>query len=33
MPASPMRLKVLLPFQVFAEETGVTRLVAETRAG
>jgi F-type H+-transporting ATPase subunit epsilon len=28
-----MRLKVLLPFQVFAEETGVTRLVAETRAG
>jgi F-type H+-transporting ATPase subunit epsilon len=28
-----MNLKVLLPFQVFAEKTGVTRLVAETREG
>ncbi|MBK9170819.1 MAG: F0F1 ATP synthase subunit epsilon [Bryobacterales bacterium] len=28
-----MNLKVLLPFQVFAEKTGVTRVVAETRAG
>jgi F-type H+-transporting ATPase subunit epsilon len=28
-----MNLKVLLPFQVFAEKTGVTRMVAETRQG
>jgi len=28
-----MHLKVLLPFQVFAEETGVSRIVAETREG
>jgi F-type H+-transporting ATPase subunit epsilon len=28
-----MNLKVLLPFQVFAEQTGVTRIVAETREG
>jgi F-type H+-transporting ATPase subunit epsilon len=28
-----MHLKVLLPFQVFAEQTGVTRIVAETREG
>jgi F-type H+-transporting ATPase subunit epsilon len=28
-----MNLKVLLPFQVFAEKTGVTRIVAETRQG
>jgi F-type H+-transporting ATPase subunit epsilon len=28
-----MTLKVLLPFQVFAEKTGVTRIVAETREG
>ena len=28
-----MDLKVLLPFQVFAEKTGVRRIVAETRAG
>jgi F-type H+-transporting ATPase subunit epsilon len=28
-----MKLKVLLPFQIFAEETGVSRIVAETRAG
>jgi F-type H+-transporting ATPase subunit epsilon len=29
----PMNLKVLLPFQVFAEQAGVTRIVAETREG
>ena len=28
-----MNLKVLLPFQVFAEKTGVLRIVAETREG
>ncbi len=28
-----MNLKVLLPFQVFAEKTGVTRIVAETSEG
>jgi F-type H+-transporting ATPase subunit epsilon len=28
-----MNLKILLPFQVFAEKTGVTRIVAETRQG
>jgi F-type H+-transporting ATPase subunit epsilon len=28
-----MTLKVLLPFQVFAEKTGVTRIVAETGQG
>ena len=28
-----MHLKVLLPFQVFAENTGVSRIVAETREG
>jgi F-type H+-transporting ATPase subunit epsilon len=28
-----MNLKVLLPFQVFAEKTGVSRIVAETREG
>jgi F-type H+-transporting ATPase subunit epsilon len=28
-----MNLKVLLPFQVFAEKTGVTRIIAETRQG
>jgi F-type H+-transporting ATPase subunit epsilon len=29
----PMSLKVLEPFRVFAEKTGVTRVVAETRQG
>ena len=29
----PMHLKVLLPFQVFAEKAEVTRIVAETREG
>jgi F-type H+-transporting ATPase subunit epsilon len=28
-----MNLKILLPFQVFAEKTGVTRVVAETHNG
>ena len=28
-----MNLKVLLPFQIFAEKTGVARIVAETREG
>jgi len=33
MPRTRMNLKVLLPFEVFAETTGVTRIVAETREG
>jgi F-type H+-transporting ATPase subunit epsilon len=33
MPPSLMHLKVLLPFGVFAEKTGVSRIVAETRDG
>lgn len=33
MPAAQMNLKVLLPFRVFVETTGVSRIVAETRAG
>ena len=28
-----MHLELLLPFRVFAEETGVSRIVAETREG
>ena len=28
-----MHLKVLLPFRIFAEKTGVSRIVAETRTG
>lgn len=28
-----MNLKLLLPFQIFAEKTGVSRIVAETRDG
>lgn len=28
-----MRLEILLPFQVFAAKTGVSRIVAETREG
>lgn len=28
-----MNLKILLPFQVFAEKTGVSRIVAETSEG
>lgn len=33
MPQSFMQLKVLLPFQIFAEEGDVLRIVAETRDG
>jgi len=33
MPSTLMNLKVLLPFRIFAEETGVLRIVAETREG
>lgn len=33
MPPTLMNLKVLLPFQIFAEEIGVSRIVAETREG
>lgn len=33
MTATAMSLRVLLPFQVFAEEHGVSRIVAETRGG
>jgi F-type H+-transporting ATPase subunit epsilon len=33
MQAALMHLKILLPFHVFAENTGVTRIVAETREG
>ncbi|MHB0956901.1 MAG: F0F1 ATP synthase subunit epsilon [Pirellulaceae bacterium] len=33
MPPSLMKLKVLLPFQIFAEKAGVRRIVAETREG
>jgi F-type H+-transporting ATPase subunit epsilon len=29
----PMNLKILLPFQVFAEKADVSRIVAETRTG
>lgn len=31
--SGPMNLKILLPFQVFAEKTDVSRIVAETREG
>src|SRR6202163_1799841 len=33
MPPTLMTLKVLLPFRIFAEKTGVSRTVAETREG
>ena len=33
MALTQMNLKILLPFQVFAEKVGVSRIVAETRAG
>ena len=33
MPPTHMHLKVLLPFQVFANKTGVSRIVAETCEG
>jgi F-type H+-transporting ATPase subunit epsilon len=33
MPLDLMNLKILLPFQVFAEKTGVSSIVAETSEG
>jgi len=33
MPLTHMKLKILLPFQIFAETTGVSRIVAERREG
>ena len=33
MPSPLMNLKVLLPFGIFAEQAGVSRIVAETRQG
>ena len=33
MQPARMNLKILLPFQIFAEKTGVSRIVAETREG
>ena len=33
MQSTLMNLKILLPFRIFAEETGVLRIVAETREG
>lgn len=33
MQTTGMHLKVLLPFQIFAEKTGVARIVAEMREG
>jgi len=33
MPPALMNLKVLLPFEMFAEKSGVLRIVAETREG
>ena len=33
MPPTLMNLKVLLPFEIFAEKAGVARIVAETREG
>jgi len=33
MQPTRMHLKILLPFQIFAEEPGVLRIVAETREG
>jgi len=32
-PPTLMNLKILLPFQIFAEKTAVSRIVAETREG
>ena len=33
MQSARMNLKILLPFKVFAEKTGVSRIVARTRDG
>ncbi len=33
MPSTSMRLKILLPFNVFADKSDVLRIVAESRSG
>lgn len=33
MQPTQMNLKILLPFQIFTDQTGVSRIVAETREG
>jgi len=33
MPPASMRLKILLPFKVFAEKSDVLRIIAESRSG
>ena len=33
MPPMPMNLKVLLPFEIFVEKTGASRIVVETPKG
>ena len=33
MPSTSMRLKILLPFKVFADKSDVLRIVAESRSG
>ena len=33
MLATPMNLKILLPFKIFADIAGVSRIVAQTQAG
>jgi F-type H+-transporting ATPase subunit epsilon len=33
MPQTSMHLKILLPFRIFAEKTGVSRIVAQTHLG
>ena len=33
MPPARMNLKILLPFRIFSDQAGVSRIVAETRAG
>jgi F-type H+-transporting ATPase subunit epsilon len=33
MPPALMNFKILLPFQIFAEKTGVSRILAETSEG
>jgi len=32
-PSMPIHLKILLPFQIFAEKTGVSRIVVDTTEG
>lgn len=33
MPPARMNLKILLPYKIFAEKAGVSRIIAETRQG